>query len=170
MQAPLEKCQGQTDHCKPLFGRFVGLHPQVGQPQGLFDSDMVHRNGPTLLRERQALLCRQRQGGAPKILRVFIPRVPWTDEPTARKRQLGELPLAGPHQIGPGPLVWSGPLHALTPLRPKRLGPLRALLVSQFPVGLDRPNPVPALPAAACQEGMRSIPTLAEDIDLEPGR
>jgi hypothetical protein len=37
VQAPLQKHQGEEDNGKPLFGRFVRLHPKVGQAQMLFD-------------------------------------------------------------------------------------------------------------------------------------
>jgi len=93
-----------------------------------------------------------------------------TDEHTDLKRQLGQFPAEGPDQIGPESLVCSGQLHALIPLMPERLGPLRELLVSQLAVGLDRANHVPALTAAEFQEAIGSIPTVEEHIDLEAGR
>jgi len=93
-----------------------------------------------------------------------------TDEHTDLKRQLGQFPSEGPYEIGPESLVCSGQLHALIPLMPERLGPLRELLVSQLAVGLDRANHVPALTAAEFQEAIGSLPTIAEHIDLEPGR
>src|SRR5437879_5613333 len=96
--------------------------------------------------------------------------VPVTDEHTDLKRQLGQFPSEGPYEIGPESLGCSGQLHVLIPLMPERLGPLRELLVSQRVVGLDRTNHVPALPAAALQEAIGSIPTVEEHIDLEPGR
>src|SRR6266849_3751824 len=58
VHAPLDKCQGQKDHGEPLFRRFVGLHPKVGQAQMLFHIEVVYLNGPTLLIDRQDLLCR----------------------------------------------------------------------------------------------------------------
>ena len=64
--------------------------------------------------------------------------VPFADEHTDRKRQLGKLPLQGPYQRGPRPLVCRGPLHALLPLMLERVGPLGALLVVQLPIGLAR--------------------------------
>src|SRR5262252_5947370 len=136
----------------------------------LFDIEVIHLNGPTLLIDRQDLLCRSREIGAQQILRVFLPRVPLTDEHTDLTRQLGQFPAAGPDQIGPASLVCSGQLHALIPLMPERLGPWRELLVSQLAVGLDRANHLPALTAAEFQEAIGSLPTIAEHIDLEPGR
>jgi hypothetical protein len=52
---------GYKDHCEPLFGRFVGLHPKVGQAQVLFDIKVIHLNGPTPLIDQQDLLCRERE-------------------------------------------------------------------------------------------------------------
>jgi len=96
--------------------------------------------------------------------------VPVPDEHTDLKRPLGKFPAEGPYEIGPESLVCSGQLHALIPLMPERLGPLRELLVIQLPVGLDRTNHVPALTAAEFQYAIGSIPTVEEHIDLEPGR
>jgi len=101
--------------------------------------------------ERQDLLCRQRAIRTQKILRVLIPMVPLTDEHTDLKRHFAELPAPCPHQVSAGSLVCSGQLHALIPLMPERLGPLRELLVIPLPVGLDRTHHVPALTAAALQ-------------------
>src|SRR5215217_2974367 len=134
------------------------------------ESGNCHFNGPTLLIDRQNLLCRQRESRAQKILRVVIPMVPLPDEHTDLKRHFAELPAPCPHQVSAGSLVCSDQLHALIPLMPERLGPLRELLVIQLPVGLDRTNHVPALTAAEFQEAIGSIPTVEEDIDLEPGR
>jgi len=100
------------------------LHPKVGQAQVLFDIKVIHLNGPTLLIDRQDVLCRERESGTQKILRVFIPMVPLTDKHTDLKRQLGQLPSQGPDQIGPESLVCSGQLHALIPLMPECVGPL----------------------------------------------
>ena len=136
----------------------------------LFDIKVIHLNGPTLLIDRQDLLCREREIGTQKILRVFIPMVPLTDEHTDLKRQLGQLPSQGPDQIGPESLVCSGQLHALIPLMPECVGPLGELLVSQRAIGLDRTNHVPALTAAEFQEAIGGIPTVEEDIHLEPRR
>ena len=49
VQAPLQKHQGEEDNGKPLFGRFVRLHPKVGQAQMLFDVEIVHLDRPALL-------------------------------------------------------------------------------------------------------------------------
>ena len=138
VQTPLQKHQGEEDDGKPLFCRFVRLHPKVCQAQMLFDIEVVDLDGPALLIDAQDLLCRQGQVSAQKILRVFVPMVPLTDEDTDLKRQGVELALPRPHQVRPRPLVCSGQLYALIPLMPERLGPLRELLVVQLPIGLDR--------------------------------
>src|SRR5262245_32129422 len=93
--------------------------------------------------------------------------VPFADEHTDRKRQLGELPVEGPYQIGPGPLVWSGQLHALIPLMLERLGPLGELLVIQLPLGLDRTHDMPGLTAAEFEQTIGGIPTVEKHIDLK---
>jgi hypothetical protein len=98
---------------------------------------------------------------------VFIPRVPFADEHTDLNRQLGELPVEGPAQIGPGPLVWSGQLHALIPLMLARLGPLGELLVIQLPIGLDRTHDMPVLTAAECEQPIGGIPTVEKPIDQQ---
>ena len=46
--------------------------------------------------------------GTQKILRVFIPMVPLTDEDTDLKRQGMECALALPHQVRALPLVCRG--------------------------------------------------------------
>jgi hypothetical protein len=51
---------------------------------------------------------------------------------------------------------------------PECLGPLRELLVAQRAIGLDRPNHVPALTAAALQEAIGGIPAVEEAIYLAP--
>ena len=58
------------------------------------------------------------------------------------------------YQIGPGPLVWSGELHALIPLMLERLGPLGELLVIQLPIGLDRTHHMPVLTAAEFEQAI----------------
>ena len=133
----------------------------------LFDVEIVHLDGPALLIDAQDLLCRQREVGAQKILRVFIPMVPLTDEDTDRKRQGGELTLERPHQVRPLPLVCSGQLDTLIPLMPKRLGPLGEFLVVQLPIGFDRTHDMPALTAAEFEQAIGGIPTVKEHIDLE---
>ena len=138
VQAPLPKHQGEEDNGKPLFGRFVRLHPKVGQAQMLFDVEIVHLDGPALLIDAQDLLCRQREVGAQKILRVFVPRVPFADEDTDLKRQVVELPLEWSHQVRALSSVCRGQLDALIPLVSERLGPLGELLVVERPIGLDR--------------------------------
>jgi hypothetical protein len=93
--------------------------------------------------------------------------VPFADEHTDLKRQLGELPLEGPYQIGPGPLVCSGQLHALIPLMLERLGPLGEPLVVELPIGLDRTHDMPTLAAAEFQQTIGGIPTVKEHVHLE---
>jgi hypothetical protein len=133
----------------------------------LFDVEIIHLDGPALLIDAQDLLCRQREVGAQKILRVFVPMVPLTDEDTDRKWHGVELALARPHQVSPLPLVCSGQLYALLPLMPERLGPLREFLVVQLPIGLDRTHHMPALTAAEFEQAIGGIPTVEEHIDLE---
>src|SRR5438477_12664232 len=86
----------------------------------LFDVEIVHFDGPALLIHTQDVLSRQRKVGAQKILRVFIPMVPLTDEDTDRKRHALEGALALPYEVRALPLVCSGQLHALIPLMPER--------------------------------------------------
>jgi hypothetical protein len=166
VQTPWQKYEGQEDNGQPLFRRFVRLDPKVGHASRLFDGEVVSLNGPALLRDAQDVLCRSREVGAQKILRVFVPRVPLTDEHTDVKRQAVERALERTHQGGPRPLVGSGQRHALIPLRPERLGPLGALLVIQLPMRLDRTHDIPALPATACAEAIGGIPTVEEHVDL----
>ena len=97
---------------------------------------IISFNRPTLVIDRHDLLRREREIGTQKILRVFIPTMPSTDEHTNLTRPLVQLPLTGPDQIGPLPVVCRGQLSALIPLMPERLGPLRALRVIQLPIGL----------------------------------
>ena len=104
---------------------------------------------------------------AQKILRVFVPRVPFADEDTDVKRQMGEPPLEWSHQVRALSSVCSGQLHALIPLVPERLGPLGELLVIQLPIGLDRTHDLPALTAAEFEQAIGSIPTVEEHVDLE---
>src|SRR5215831_18180293 len=110
----------------------------------LFDVKVVYLDGPALLINAQDLLCRSGQIGAQKILRVFVPRVPFADEDTDIKRQVVELPLEWSHQVRALSAVCSGQLHALIPLVSERLGPLGELLVVERPIGLDRTNHMPA--------------------------
>jgi hypothetical protein len=74
----------------------------------LFNVEVVHLDGPALLIDAQDLLCRQRQVRAQKILRVFIPMVPLTDEHTDLKRHGIELAVERSHQVAALPLVCSG--------------------------------------------------------------
>src|SRR5207249_4070249 len=115
---PLQKPESEEDHRKPLFYRFVRRHPKVGQPYMLFDGEIVHFDGPALLIPAQDVLGRQREVGAQKILRVFIPMVPLTDADTDRKRHALEWALALPYEVRALPLVCSGQRHALIPLMP----------------------------------------------------
>jgi hypothetical protein len=139
-------------------------------PKDTVGVEIVHFNGPTLLIDAQDLLGRQREVGAQKILRVFIPMVPLTDEDTDRKRQAMEFPVALPYKGRALPLVCSGQRHALIPLMPERLGPLREFLVIQLPIRLDRTHHVPALPTTAFQQAIGGVPTVKEHIDLEARR
>src|SRR5512132_2137489 len=170
VQTPLQKYEGEENNSKPLFGRFVRLDPKVGQAQTLFDVKVVDLDGPALLIDAQALLCRQRQVRTQKILRVFVPRVPFADEDTNVKRQMGEPPLDWSYQGQALSSVCSGPLHALISLRPERLGPLGALLVIELPIGLDGTHAMPALTAAEGEQAIGSIPTVEEHVDLEARR
>ena len=167
VQAPWQKHQSEEDHGTPLFGRFVRLHPKVGQAHRLFDGEIVHLDGPALLRDAQDVLCRQRQVRAQKILRVLVPRVPCADEDTDVKRQMGEPPLEWSHQGRALSSVCSGQLHTLIPLMPERLGPLGELLVIELPIGLDRTHDMPSLTAAEFEQAIGGIPTVKEHIDLE---
>ena len=133
----------------------------------LFDVAIVHRDGPALLLHAQDVLGRQREVGAQKILRVFLPRMPLTAEDTDRQRQAMAFALALPYEVRALPLVWSGQLHALIPLMPERLGPLGALLVIQLPMRLEGAHHMPVRPATACQPAIGSVPTVKEHIDLE---
>jgi hypothetical protein len=126
-----------------------------------------HANGPALLIDTQDLLCRQREVGAQKILRVFVPMVPLTNEDTDLKRHGIELALERPHQVRPLSLVCSGQLHALIPLMPERLGPVGELLVIQLAIGLDRTYDMPVLTAAEFEQAIGGIPTVEEHVDLE---
>ena len=137
------------------------------QPPMLFDREVIHLDGPALVIDAQDWLCRQREVGAQKILRVCVPRMPCADEDTDVKRQRGEPPLAWSHQGRALSSVWSGQLHALRPLVPERLGPWGALLVVQLPMGRDRTYHLPALTAAAFQPAMGRIPPVEEHVDLE---
>ena len=47
----------------------------------------------------------------------------------------------------------------------EHLGPLRALLVVQFPIGLDRTHHMPALTAAEFEQAVGGIPTVEEYIN-----
>src|SRR2546421_8608433 len=53
VHAPLHKRQGDQNHGAPLFRRFGRLHPKIGPAPRLFDIEVVHCNGPALLRDRQ---------------------------------------------------------------------------------------------------------------------
>ena len=170
VHAPWQKRQGDQNHGAPLFRRFGRLHPKIGPAPRLFDIEVVHCNGPALLRDRQDLRCRSRQIGAQKRLRVFIPMVPLTEKDTDCTRQLGALTLERAHQGGPLPPACRGPLHALIPLMPERLGPLRELLVIARAMGLDRTHHLPVPTATEFEQAIGSIPTVKEPIDVEPRR
>ena len=159
--------KAQEDNGKPLFGGFVRLDPKVGQAQMLFDIEVIHLDGPALVRDAQDLLCRQREGGAQENTSGVCPEdaVCWWD--TDVKRQMGEPPLAWSYQVRALSSVCSGQLHALRPLVPERVGPLGELLVVQLPLGLDRPYHLPALTAAEFEQAIGSIPTVEEYVDLE---
>jgi hypothetical protein len=60
IEAPLQKHESEEDNGKPLFCRFVRLHPKVCQAQMLFDVEVVDLNRPALLLDAQDLLGRQR--------------------------------------------------------------------------------------------------------------
>src|SRR3989442_1600354 len=94
--------------------------------------------------------------------------VPCTDKDTDFKRQLVEFTLERSHQVGPLPIACSGQLHALIPLMPERLGPLRELLVIERAIGLDRTNHMPVPTATEFEQSIGSIPTVTEHIDVEP--
>jgi hypothetical protein len=98
---------------------------------------------------------------------VLVPLVPLTDEHTDRKRQGLELALARSHQGGPLPVVCSGQLSTLIPLRPERWGPLRELLVVQLALGLDCPYHLPAVPVTEFAQAIGGLPTVEQDIALE---
>jgi hypothetical protein len=166
VQAPLSKPASEDDHGTPLFCRFVRLDPKVGQASRLFDGEVVHFDGPALLIDAQELRCRQRSVGAQNILRVFVPRVPLTDEDPDRTRQGGALALARAHQVGPLPLVCSGQRYTLLSLMPERVGPWGELLVVQLPIRLDRTHDRPALSATKFAPAMGGIPTVEQHIDL----
>src|SRR5215813_6072322 len=133
----------------------------------LFDVKVVHLDGPALLIDAQDLLCRQREVRAQKILRVFVPRVPFADEDTDVKRQVVEPPLEGAHQVRTLSPVCSGQLYVLIPLVSERLGPLGELLVIQLPIGLDRTHHMPPLTAAEFEQAVGRIPTIKEHVDME---
>jgi hypothetical protein len=133
----------------------------------LGDVEVVHFDGPALVIDAQDLLGRPRSVGAQKRLRVFVPRVPLTDEDTDRNRQRGELALERAHQGGPLPLVCSGQLYTRIPLMPERLGLLGELRVGQLPIRLARPHDIPALSATKFAQAMGGIPTVEQHIDLE---
>src|SRR5215475_9732409 len=133
----------------------------------LFDVEIVHLDGPALLIHTQDLLCRQREVGAQKILRVFIPMVPLTDEDTDCERHALEFALALPYEVRALPLICSGQLHALIPLMPERLGPLGEFLVIQLPIRLEGTHNMPLLPTTEFQQAIGGVPTIKEHIDLE---
>src|SRR5215471_17821019 len=110
-----------------------------------FDGKVVYLDGPAHLINAQELLCRAGQNGAQKILRVFVPRVPFADEDADIKRQVVELPLEWSHQVRALSSVCSGQLHALIPLVSERLGPLGELLVIQLAIRLERTHDMPTL-------------------------
>jgi site-specific DNA recombinase len=70
-----------------------------GTPGHFYRLRLAHLDGPALLINAQDLLCRQRQVRAQKILRVFVPRMPFANEDTDVKRQMGEPPLEWSHQV-----------------------------------------------------------------------
>jgi hypothetical protein len=140
---------------------------KVSQAHMLFDIEVVYLNRPALVRDTQDWLCRQREVRTQKILRVFVPMVPLTNEYTDLKRQGIELALERPHQVRPLPLVCSGQLHTLIPLMPERLGPLGELPVIQLAIGLDCTYDMPVLTAAAFEQAIGGIPTVAEHGDLQ---
>src|SRR5215831_8254566 len=114
----------------------------------LFDIKVIDLDGPALLIDAQDLLCRQREVRAQKILRVFVPRVPFANEDTDVKRHVVEPPLEGAHQVRALSAVCSGQLHALIPLVSERLGPLRQLLIIQLAIRLERTHDMPTLTTA----------------------
>ena len=133
----------------------------------LCDVKVINLDGPALLIDAQDVLGRQREVRAQKILRVFIPRVPLADEDTDVKRQVGEPPLEGAHQVRALSAVWSGERHALIPLVSERLGPLGQLLIIQLAIRLERTHDVPPLTVAACEQAMGRLPTVKAHVDLE---
>jgi hypothetical protein len=133
----------------------------------LLDGEVVHCEGPALLKEAQDVRCRQRSVGAQNILRVLVPRVPLTDADTDRNRQGGELAVERAPQVGPLPLVCSGPRYTLIPLMPERLGPWGELLVVQLPIRLERPHDRPALSATQFAHALGGLPPVAQHSDLE---
>ena len=93
--------------------------------------------------------------------------MPFADEHTDVKRQVGEPPLKRSHQVRALSSVCSGQLHMLIPLMPERLGPLGELLVIELPIGLDRTHHMPTLAAAEFEQAIGSIPTVKEHVHLE---
>jgi hypothetical protein len=167
VEAPWQKHESEEDHGKPLFCRLVRVYPKGSQAHMLFDIAVVSLNRPARLIETQDLRCRQREVRAQKILRVFVPMVPLTNEDTDLKRQGLELALPRPHPVRPRPLVCSGQLHTLIPLMPERLGPLGELPVIQLAIGLDRTDARPALTAAEFAQAIGGRPTVEEHVDLD---
>jgi hypothetical protein len=170
VHAPWQKRQGDQNHGAPLFRRFVRLHPKIGQAPRLFAIEVVHCNGPALLRDRQDVLCRSRESGAQQILRVCLPMVPLTEKDTDCTWPRGKCPLERSHQGGPLPSAWSGELHALIPRRPERWGPLRELLVIERAIGRDRTHHLPVPTATACEPAIGSLPTVQESRDVASRR
>ena len=57
VQAPWPKRPGYNHQRAPLCRRCIRLHPQIGQAHRRFALEVVHGNGPALLRDRPDWLC-----------------------------------------------------------------------------------------------------------------
>ena len=145
VEPPLQPGQGQKDNSIPFLYGFIRLDAKVAQAQVLLEIEVIDFNGPPSLISRQSFLSRQVKVGGQKVLGVFIPTVPFTNEDTDFKREFSELTAELANQVKALLLVCSGQLDASVPLVLEVSVPLRQLLIVQQAIGLDGANHVPVL-------------------------